>query len=350
MSRRALAPLALPVGGFAALIALGLAIPALAQVLNLALPFFGLILLGFCLGRVFDAPEQGLQWMHIFVVYVALPALFFNLIAVTPLDELANFRFVGVTTLCTMIAYFTSFGLGLFSSKGNLAEATIQGVGGAYSNVGYMGPGLTLAALGAQSAAPTALIFVCDSIFFFTIVPLLMGVAGAQKMPLRQTVLLVVKRIVTHPFNVATALGVIAGYMHWQPPVAIGKILTFLQNASAPVALFAMGVTVALRPLKRVAPEMPALLAIKLVGHPLLVWTLLSATGDYGRIWTFTGVLMASLPPALNVFVMASQYRVYVERASALILLGTIASVITVTGLLALIAFGGVPYNLFALF
>ena len=86
MTRRALAPLAIPVLAFAALIALGLAVPALAQVLDLALPFFGLILLGYCLGRIFDAPEQGLQWMHIYVVYVALPALFFNLIAVTPLD------------------------------------------------------------------------------------------------------------------------------------------------------------------------------------------------------------------------------------------------------------------------
>ncbi len=350
MTRRALAPLALPVLGFAALIGLGLAVPALAQVLDLALPFFGLILLGYCFGRIFEAPEQGLQWMHIFVIYVALPALFFNLIAVTPLDELANFKFIAITTLSTVIAYFTSFGLGLFASKGNIGEATIQGVGGAYSNVGYMGPGLTLAALGAQSAAPTALIFVCDSIFFFTIVPLLMGVAGAQKSTFRETAFLVVKRIVTHPFNIATALGIVAGYMHWHPPVAMGKILTLLQNAAAPVALFAMGVTVALRPLKRVSPEMPALLAIKLIAHPLLVWALLSAVGDFGRIWTFTAVLMASLPPALNVFVMASQYHVYVERASGLILIGTMASVVTVTGLLFLIAFGGVPYNLFDIF
>lgn len=345
MSR--LTPLAPPVLAFAALVGVGLVFPALAQVLDLALPFFGLILLGFCLGRMFDAPEQGLAWMHIFVVYVALPALFFNLIAATPLDELADFRFVAITTLSTAIAFLVSFGGGLMAARGDVAQATIQGVGGAYSNVGYMGPGLTLAALGPQSAAPTALVFVCDSIFFFTVVPLLMGVAGAQKTSLRDTMLLVLKRILTHPFNIATFLGVVAAYAHWQPPASIAKILSFLQNASAPCALFAMGVTVALRPLKRVEPEMPALLAVKLVGHPLLVWSLLSLAGDFGRVWTFTAVLMAALPPALNVFVMASQYKVYVERASALILLGTMASVVTVTGLLFLIAVGGVPYRLF---
>lgn len=344
---RVLAPLILPIGGFLAMIALGLALPSLAQVLDLALPFFGLILLGFCLGRVFDVPETGLGWMHTFIVYVALPALFFKLIAVTPLDELANFKFIAITTLSTTIAFFVSFAVGLMAARGNIAQATLQGVGGAYSNVGYMGPGLTLAALGSQSAVPTALVFVCDSIFFFSIVPFMMGLAGAQKMKIGDTLMLIAKRILTHPFNIATALGILAASYHWQPPVPIDKMLTYLANAAAPCALFTMGVTVALRPVKRIAGELPVLLSIKLIAHPLLVWVLLSLSGDYGAVWTFTAVLMASLPPALNVFVMASQYQVYVERASALILIGTIASVVTVTGLLYLITVGGVSYKLF---
>jgi predicted permease len=245
------------------------------------------------------------------------------------------------------MAFFVSFAVGMVASRGHMAQATIQAVGGAYSNVGYMGPGLTLAALGSQSAVPTALVFVCDSIFFFTIVPFMMGLAGAQKMKIGETLWLIAKRILTHPFNIATALGILAAYAHWQPPVAVEKMLTYLANAAAPCALFTMGVTVALRPVNRVAGEMPVLLTIKLIAHPLLVWTLLSLTGDYGAVWTFTAVLMASLPPALNVFVMASQYKVYVERASAIILIGTIASVITVTGLLYLITIGGVSYKLF---
>ena len=39
-----------------------------------------------------------------------------------------------------------------------------------------------------------------------------------------------------------------------------------------------------------------------------------------------------------NVFVIANQYRVYVEQASAAILVGTIVSVFTVTGLLWLVS------------
>ena len=345
-TRRRLA-LVVPALGFFALMGLGALIPALAGILNLALPFFGLIGLGYFCGKLMRFPEAGLQWMNFFIVYIALPGLFFNLISVTPIAELTNWPFIIATSASTYAVYSLSFAVGIAATRGNIKEAAIQGVAGAYSNIGYMGPGLTLAALGPKSAVPTALIFVFDNAILFAIVPFLMAIGGSDKMKVGETVWYVVKRIVTHPFNIATAAGVAAAALQVVPPVAIGKMLTFMQNAAAPCALFVMGVTVALRPIKRVSPEMPVLLLIKLVLHPLLVWTLLSLIGDFGREWTFTAVLMAALPPALNVFVMASQYQTYVERASSLILLGTMASVVSVTALLYVIANDVVPYRLF---
>ena len=155
-------------------------------------------------------------------------------------------------------------------------------------------------------------------------------------------------RIVTHPFNVSVAVAVAAAAFHWQPPAPIGQMAKLLAGAVAPCALFALGVTVALRPMKRVAPELPALLAMKLIVHPAIVYGLLSLIGGVDRIWLFAAVLMASLPPALNVFVMASQYGVYVERASSAILIGTLASVVTVTALLWIVTSGSLPAPLFA--
>ena len=323
---------------------LGNVLPMLNDVLSLALPFFGLILLGYVCGKLIDIAESGLAWMNAFIIYVALPALFFNLVHVTPLAELENWKFILITTACTALAFAYAFIMGWFAT-GRVDEATIQGVAGGYSNVGYMGPGLTLAVFGPASVVPTALIFVFDSTFFFTIVPVLMAFAGSQNAGFSATLWLIVKKVVTHPFNIATALGVLAAAFHYQPPAAAGKMLTILQGAAAPCALFVMGVTVALRPLRRISPEMPALLLLKLIVHPMMVWLALGMLGDFGSVWTFTAVLLAALPPALNVFVMANQYSVYVHRASGIILIGTIVSVVTVTGLLYLITSGILPYR-----
>jgi predicted permease len=104
---------------------------------------------------------------------------------------------------------------------------------------------------------------------------------------------------------------------------------------------------VALRPLGRVPGEVPALVVIKLVLHPLLVWAVLSALGDFGAPWTYAAVVMAALPPALNIFVISTQYNVGVERASACVLLGTIVSMATLTAFLFVIKTGLMPYDLF---
>lgn len=312
------------------------------DVAGLAMPFFGLIALGFVCGRLFDASQEGLAWLNIYIVFVAVPALYFVLISRTPFEELANVGFVAITTTATFACFAISLAIGLVASRGDLGEATIQGAAGSYSNVGYMGPGLTLAALGPAAAAPTALVFVFDCVLLFTLVPFLMSVAGSRKESVWSTAGLVVRRIALHPFNVATLVGGLAAYFHWTPAAPVLKIVELLSGSAAPCALFMLGVTVALRPLKAVPRELPALLTVKLLLHPAIVFALLSAVGGFDPVWIATAVLMASLPPALNVFVMASQYQTYVERASAIILVGTVVSVATVTTLLAVVVHSGI--------
>jgi malonate transporter and related proteins len=319
----------------------------MADVLALALPFFGLIFLGFFCGKIRKLPEEGLAWMNFFVVYVSLPALFFKLIATTPFEQLSNWPFILSTTLCTYIAFSISFAVGIWLTSGDIRQAAIQGALGAYSNVGYMGPGITLAALGPAASVPTALIFVFDCILFFTIVPFMMGLGGTEKLKLWDTTKYVVIKVVTHPFNIATAVAVLAAYFKYQPPQPVDQLITFLSRAAAPCALFALGVTVALRPYEGVPKELPFHLFTKLLLHPVLVWVVLSLVGDFDRAWVFAAMLMASLPPAGNVFVMARQYDVYVQRASGGVLIGTVVSVLTVTMLLYLIAGNHIPHDLF---
>jgi malonate transporter len=69
--------------------------------------------------------------------------------------------------------------------------------------------------------------------------------------------------------------------------------------------------------------------------------------GDFGPTWTYAAVVMAALPPALNIFVISTQYNVGVERASACVLIGTIVSMVTLTAFLYVIRTGMMPHDLF---
>lgn len=171
----------------------------MVDILNLALPYFGLIFIGFACGKARGLPEQGLAWMNFFLLYVSLPALLFGIMSKTPFEELNNPPFLIATTLGTASAFVLALFAGRTIGRLSLREATLAGLSGAYGNIGYMGPGLALAVLGSKAAAPTALIFCCDSIFLFTIVPLLIALTDGKHQPWLRTCGVVVRQIVLNP-------------------------------------------------------------------------------------------------------------------------------------------------------
>jgi predicted permease len=145
----------------------------------------------------------------------------------------------------------------------------------------------------------------------------------------------------------ATMLGAIAAAIRFEPPVALDRLLSFLQSAAAPAALFTLGVTVALRPLQKMPWEVPIAVAIKLIVHPVLALVLMSLLGPFTAVWVQAAVLMASLPQALNVFVLARQYDSWVAQASSAVLLGTLVSVVTLTTVMWLVRTNQLPLTLF---
>jgi malonate transporter and related proteins len=317
----------------------------MVDILNLALPYFGLIFIGYACGKAKGLPEQGLAWMNFFLLYVSLPALLFGITSKTPFAELNNPPFLIATTLGTASAFLLALLAGRLIGRLSLREATLAGLSGGYGNIGYMGPGLALAVLGPRAAAPTALIFCCDSIFLFSIVPLLIALTDSGDRHWLHTIGLVIRQIVLNPLIMSACAGALAAGLHLHFPIAIDKTLLFLQDAAAPVALFVLGVTVALRPFGRVPWEVPGVIAIKILIHPLAAFGLMLAFGPFAQPWAATAILMASLPPALNVFVIARQNDAWIEPASVAVLLGTFASVITLTSVMWLLQTGRLVFQ-----
>ncbi|MEZ5872009.1 MAG: AEC family transporter [Nitratireductor sp.] len=302
------------------------------QVLNLVVPLFGLVFLGFVAGKLAKIPIEGLAWLNFLVVYVALPALFFRLLSKTPLNEFANIGFIAGTTFATLLIFCITFFLAGLRNGGNVGEATIQGFAGAYGNIGYMGPPLAIAAFGPEAGVPVALIFCFDNSLHFTLAPLLMAFHSDERAGASQLAGAILRKIFTHPFILATIFGVAAAALRLQPPDAIDKLLEVLAAGAAPCALFAMGVTAALRPLKRVPVELAYLIPIKLILHPLLLLVIVSqVTHGVPIVWIEVAVLLAALPSATNVFVIAQQYGVWQERASSAVVVSTVLAVFTVT-------------------
>ncbi|MGI9353415.1 MAG: AEC family transporter [Rhizobiaceae bacterium] len=317
------------------------------EVLGLILPLFGLILLGFIGAKLTRQPIEALGWLNTFIIYFALPALFFKLLSQTPLDQLASWQFIFANIGITFLIFTLTFVLGIISSRGSIPEATIQGLAGAYGNIGYMGPAIAILALGEKAAIPVAIIFCFENIMHFTVAPAMMAASGQKEQSVASLLAEILQKILLHPFIIATIIGVLAAAGNYQPPVPIERLIEYLAQAAAPCALFAMGVTLALKPVKRFPFSLIYIIPIKLIVHPVLMFVGLSWAGNFDRTWVLAAVLLASLPIATNVYVIAQQYDVWVERASASVMITTAFSVLTVSVLLYAITVGLMPTDLF---
>lgn len=319
----------------------------MTEIASLVLPLFGLIFLGYFIARLSKQPESAMGWLNTFIIYAALPALFFKLLSKTPVEQLASWDFITANLSATFLVFLFVFGLGVVIRRSGIAAGTIQGLSAAYGNIGYMGPALAILTFGEIAAVPVALIFCFENVMHFTLAPTMMAFSGEEKRSPFDLIKEILKRVFLHPFIIATIIGVGAAIFQLEPPKPVEGLINYLAQAAAPCALFAMGVSLALRPLKRVPMELSYIVPSNLVIHPLVMYIVLSWAGDFDPVWMYTAVLLAALPTATNVFVLAQQYQVWIERASAVILVTTTMSIITVSGLLFLITSGMLPHDLF---
>src|SRR5665213_1242206 len=112
--------------------------------LNVLLPFFGLIAAGFAAGRFRLVTPISLAGLESFAVWVALPVLYFHLIATAPAGSIPGWGFVVATVFATYCTFAIAFSIGALLNGGNVPEATVLGLVGSYSNAIFLAPPLVL--------------------------------------------------------------------------------------------------------------------------------------------------------------------------------------------------------------
>ncbi|MFV2092552.1 MAG: AEC family transporter [Hyphomicrobiales bacterium] len=319
----------------------------MTNIISLAIPLFALIFLGLLAGKIVPEDRRGLVWINIFVVYLAIPSLIFKLISKAPLEELVNWRYVAGTTLSTYLIFMLMLITAVLIGRASLRVASMQASAAAYGNVGYMGVPLAVAVFGDMAAAPATLILSFDTALFFMLVPLLQA-ADRPSASLGDALREGAKSIAFNPLILALVAGALAAATSLRLPAPVDATIGYLAAGAAPAALFAIGVTIARQPPGSVNWEIPVISLCKLVVHPMLVLGVMMVMGGFEPMWVEVAVLLAALPTAANVYVLATKFDVYTEGASSSILITTLAAVGTLSVLLLLISLGVTRSNPFA--
>lgn len=307
-------------------------------VFDVALPVFAIILAGYGGGRTVLGQEAS-SALSAFVYWFALPAVLLLSMARQPLGDIFNLNFIGAFLGSMLVVYGLGWLIGWMRGRGDGAEVnSLQGLNASFSNTGYMGIPLFLAAYGPDRLLPAIIATVIMSVVMVGLAVIAMEMARSHGHGLGRALRDVARALMVNPLIVSSFVGLAWNLSGLGVPQPVVNLCQLLGAAAGPCALFAIGVFLAGRPLDLAWRHVGWLVPLKLVVHPLLAWALMETVFPLDRFWTGATLLLAALPTGALTFVVANQYKVYVERTSQVILLSTLASVPVLSLILVLYA------------
>lgn len=304
--------------------------------LLVVLPIFALIFAGWAARKIGVLGPHATSELNRFVVYLALPALLFDIIAHTHGADLWQPGFIAAFGLASVIVFVATVAIRL--RRRDLADAAIDGLNAGYANTGFMGFPLALAALGSASLVPTTIATIITVCVIFGGAIILIEI-GLQKDARRgRLVMKVARSLAVNPLLVAPVLGALVPLTGVAIPLPAETFLKMLAGTASPCALVALGLFLAQRPATRQDLAAGALLiGLKLVAQPAIAWLLAAVIFRLPPMLTHTAVLLSALPTGTGPFMLAEFYRREADVTSNAILISTILSIVTVSAYLATI-------------
>ena len=323
------------------------AAPTIAPVLSVLLitfPFFALVLCGYLAARGGILPQPAIPGLNAFVLYFALPCMLYRFGATTPIGQLLDPAVAGVYLLCASVMVAGTV-LATRGPRIGWNDAAFGALVAAFPNTGFMGVPLLVALLGAQSAGPAIVTIVVDMVFTSSLCIALSRLDGAGSHGVGVALRNAFRGMATNPMPWSIALGALASALQFTLPGPVDKTVAMLADAASPVALFTIGAVLARSQMNQhervlVRDYVPLALA-KLFLHPLLVWLVgrgAMALGVPLDPFAFTVlVLLAALPSASNVSLLAERFGAHNGRIARIILVSTALAFLSFSGAVALL-------------
>ncbi|SFO99035.1 hypothetical protein SAMN05216567_103618 [Variovorax sp. OK605] len=317
-----------------------------------------MIAAGYAAARARILPLDAIPGLNTFVLYFALPCMLLRFGAGTPIGQLLDGSVALVWGVCALAVVA---GVVMFTRNARIGwnDAAFGALVAAFPNTGFMGVPLLVAILGAQAAGPMIITIAFDLVVTSSLCIALsrldgaLGPAGAGRQGATLAARKALRGILVNPMPWSILLGVLLSAARWKLPGPLERTVAMLADAASPVALFTIGAVLARSALVarehgaseavaqamgtglKAAPKAPwadvlPVVAVKLLVHPLMVWGLGLGAMALGLPLSHAAlvaiVLVAALPSASNVSMLAERFGADNGRIARIILWTTVVA------------------------
>ena len=297
--------------------------------LDIILPIFGILVAGYVVGRLNVLRAGSSEILSQFVFLVSLPALVFVSLSRIPVVEFFNWPFLGALGGGMLITFLGSLLVARTVFKNTLTATSLHALTAMFSSTAYIGLPLILVLFGNEALVPGIIGAVITGAVFMPMGIVLAEVGKGQGQGSMS--LMPLLAILRNPVLIATAAGLSVSALDLSLPPAAVTFCELLGGALIPCALFAAGLFIASCSVRGEVTEIGWLVGVKLIFHPLITWWLAYHVFELEGILPAVAVLQAALPSGVPVFVLAQRYGVFVSQSSAVIVLSTAVSIVTLS-------------------
>lgn len=304
------------------------------QILIITFPFFALVLCGYLAAKRRMLPLEAIPGLNSFVLFFALPCMLYRFGAATPIAQLLDGGVFLTYLFCALLMVGFAVAISLNSRIG-WNDASFGALVAAFPNTGFMGVPLLVALLGPLAAGPAIVTIVVDMVITTSLCIALSRLDGADEHGASKAVKKALRGVATNPMPWAILLGAVASAVELELPKPVMQTVGLLADAASPVALFTIGAVLARSQIQTVANHHPPILlqdflpvaALKLFLHPVLVLLVGISAIQIGvpleRFALTVLVLVAALPSASNVSLLAERFGADNGRIARIILVST---------------------------
>lgn len=323
-------------------------VPAVLTNLLIVLPIFALILAGWIARKTGALGPNATREVNRLVVYLALPALLFDIMANAKFEQIWQPGFIAAFTLGCAVVFGATLAWRLVKGR-HLADASIDALNASYANTGFVGFPLVLSLVGDAGMGPTLIATILTVCVLFAIAIILIEV-GLQVATRRRDILTkTMLSLAKNPLLVAPVLGALVMLSGLPLPAPVHSFMKLLGGAASPCALVALGLFLANgqtgtkmqheagRASQRLSTT-GILVGLKLVAQPATTWVIAGPLLNLPDITTHTVVLLAALPTGTGPFMLAEFYNREAVLTGRVVLASTVLSILTVSAYLYIAA------------
>jgi predicted permease len=307
-------------------------------VLSLVTPVFGLIGLGLVAARVRLLDAAAARILSEFAFKIAMPALLFRAMAGITVPEASPFSLMGAYLTGVFTIWIAASIVTVAVLRRSATDAPAVAMASCFGNGVMLGIPLILGAFGEAAATPVAFIVSAETMLLWLIGTLHMEVSSRSWTGFSPVVIGgALRDVLINPIVLSIMVGLAWAASGLQLPGVVDKLIAILAHSAIPVALFALGMSLATFRVRGQVGTIGTTCALKLALYPALAFVLAHYVFKLPFVWASTLTLFTSMPVGANAFVFASRYEKAVNSISAAVAISTVIAVFSVSVVLGLL-------------